>query len=222
MASFFKKKGARYYPADWLFGSLATAAALADIQSRQSFVSDKKLKLKKTSGGYVKLGERQVLFIADRRSVHPDSEEWKFIGRLATHLQGCFDALDIGGKTALEHLDAVVFAASENPAFRSYADVKPNCYVYDVEEFRYPQNGQLVTLAFAASNIVHDANHILMFEQGRQHTGLEAERECWRLQVSNAAALGLGDFEVDYLNGLIDVPPAHVLARMEQHPHAMA
>jgi hypothetical protein len=216
-----KKKGARYYPADWLFSAAADAPALKDIQSRQSFVSDKKLKLKKTSGGYVTLGARQVFFIADRLSVQPGTEEWKFIGRLGTHLQSSFDRLDAAGKKALEHLDAVVFAASANPAFRSYADVKPNCYVYDVEEFRY-SNGDLVTLAFAASNIVHDANHILMFDQGREHTGLAAERECWGLQIANAAALGLAQFEVDYLQGLIAAPPPNVLARMEQHPHAFA
>lgn len=216
-----KKKGARYYPADWLFSAAASPAALKDIQSRQSFVSDKKLKLKKTSGGYVTLGGRQVFFIADRLSVQPGTEEWKFIGRLGTHLQSSFDRLDAAGKKALEHLDAVVFAGSDNPAFRSYADVKPNCYVYDVAEFRY-SDGNLVTLAFAASNIVHDANHILMFDQGREHTGLAAERECWGLQIANAAALGLAEFEVDYLKGLIDVPPPHVLARMEQHPHAFA
>lgn len=214
MAGWIRVRGADYFPAAWLLsdGPEADEAALV-VQSRQSFVSSKQLRLDRTSGAYVRVGERDLLLAIDRRTVEPGSEEWRFIGRVTERLAACWDGLSAQARAALESLAGVVFSTSPQ---RAFADVKPNTFVYDVDEFRRP-DGSFVSPSYAASNIVHDANHIWMFDNHQTHTGEAAEVVCWQLQVDNAGPLGLEPYEVDFLQNLIGNPTL-VAARIEQDP----
>ena len=213
MADTITVKGARYYHFSQLLPNADDTELCSDEQKRQSYVSKKELRLDKTSGVFVPADYRDILFIIDRRTIQPRSEEWRFIGKIAGHLADCCGRLSDQGRAALTRLTAVVFSTSP---LRSYADVKPNCFVYDVDEFR-ASDGSLVSSAFAASNIVHDANHIWMFDQGQQYAGSAAETTCWQLQIDNRTALGLSDWEVDFLKGLVN-DPAQVAERMDQDP----
>ena len=216
MADWIKVKGTRYFPAPWLLDAdLRDPRVASDIQSRQSFVSARELRLDRTSGAYVELFGRTVLLAIDRRSIEPASDEWRFIGRVAATLQASTARLSSEAREALDSLKAVVF--SRSPA-RSYADVKPNTFVYDVDEFRRVDSS-FISPAYAASNIVHDARHIWMFDNRQVHHGAAAEVACWRLQVANADALGLDTTEVNFLNGLI-ADPALMAERMSQDPIA--
>lgn len=203
----------RYYPCAGLTPALRNPAIEADVQKRQSFVSSRKLKLDRTSGAYARLGGQIVAFVIDRRTVAPGSDEWGFIGAVGMHLEKSWAGLSDEGKAALAHLKSVVFSAAPD---RAYADVKPGAFVYDTDEFRR-SDGSLISAAYAASNILHDANHIRMFDDGEVYTGVAAERTCWRLQVANAQPLGIDPWDVAYLESLIR-EPQQVAMRIGQNP----
>ena len=206
-------KKARYYPYTDLFPGSDDAGLKADLQKRQSYVSSKLLRLDWTSGVYATILGRTVLFIIDRRTVQPGTPEWRFIGEIIGHLVKCSPGLSSQGRTALASLTAVVFSTSPE---RAYADVKPNCFVYDVDEFRR-EDGSFISPAYAASNIVHDANHIWMYDKGQDYSGNAAEIICWQLQIDNEAAIGLAAHEVQFLKGLV-AKPETVAKRIEQDP----
>jgi len=214
MPDWIRVDDADYFPAAWLLSADAEAVAAADrLQDRQAFVSADELVLDRTCGAYALVFGRPLLLVIDRRTLAPGSDEWRFIGEVAAHLSACCEALSPQAAAALESLTAVVFSTS--PA-RSYADVRPNAFVYDVDEFRRADRS-LIRPAYAASNIVHDAHHIWMFDNGQPHTGPDAEVICWQLQVDNAEALRLDITETDFLRGLI-ANPALVAERLEQQP----
>lgn len=164
-------------------------------------------------GVTVRPGGREIRFIIDRDTIAPGSQEWRFIAEVADLLERCHVALNDQGKAALEHLDFVVF--SRTPA-RSFADVGPNGFFYDVDEFRR-SDGSLVGAPYAVSNIVHDANHIWIYDGGQTYTGNDAEIVCWQLQVDNADAFGLSPTEIGFLRGLIG-DPAKVAVRIAANP----
>ena len=211
---------ARYYPAHDLFAQPPDPIALQDVQRRRSFLKGTtigKLNLDQTVGGFVEIAGNPVLIVVDLRTVQPGSAEWEFIGAVARHLVDVPSNLNPDGQAAIAALLGVVFTSS--PA-RAYADVKPRCFVYDVDEFRR-SDGSLVTAAWATSNIVHDANHIRMWIAGEDFAGVAAEQTCWALQIANAEALGLDSTEVDFLHGLI-ADPSSVIARIESDPNPTA
>jgi hypothetical protein len=214
MDKWIKVRGARYYPVSTFLNGEGSTEAIADIQSRQSFVSAKNLRLDQSSGVYVSINGNNLLLVIDRRTIQPLTAEWRFIGLVAERLAGCCANLSAQGQAALSSLVAVVFSTS--PA-RSYADVKPNTFVYDTDEFRR-SDGSLISAAYAASNIVHDANHIWMYDHRLPHQGQDAEIICWQLQVDNREALGLDETEVSFLESLIG-DPSQVAARIEQDPY---
>jgi|GEM_PF-6751534 len=182
---------------------------IGDKENRQAFFKDKKkMKLDNTAGAYVPLGGRDVLLVIDKNSVVPGSGEWKLLAQTAAQLAAAYPGLSEQGKTALSMLRAVVFSAKP---LRSYADVRPDLFFYDTDEFKR-SDGSLVSPAWTASCIVHDANHIWQHDNGKTFTGEGAETECWQLQVDNQAALGLNDPEVNHLKGFI-ADPARILAR---------
>jgi len=177
----------------------------------RSFMSPKKrIRLKKTCGTYLDVGGRNILFVIDHDAAPPGSGEWCFIRDVAQTLADAFPKLDARGKAALAALHAVVFAASPN---RSFANVSNASFFYDIDEFRIDGTHRIST-AYAASNIVHDANHVLLEREGKKFTGDEAEIACWRLQVDNRAALGLAPHEVAHVQGFID-NPASAQQRMD-------
>lgn len=206
---------ARYYPCADLHDGSEDAKVAADVQSRQSFISSRKVKLDRTSGAFVVLGGRPLLLVIDLRTVGPGSDEWRFIGTVGTHLESHWQALSVQAKAALSTLKAVIFTTA--PA-RAYADVKRSSFVYDVDEFQR-SDGSLISAAYASSNIVHDANHVWMFEHRQPYTGVDAEKTCWRLQIANAEALEIDPWDVDFLRGLID-DPAQVAMRIDEDPLA--
>jgi len=53
---------------------------------------------------------------------------------------------------------------------------------------------------------VHDANHILLYDQNLNYVGHSAEVASWQLQVDNSLAFGLQIYETSYLQSLIDNP----------------
>jgi len=179
----------------------------------RGFLSPKqdKIPLRRTYGAYVTLGGRNILFVIDD-AVAPGSPMWTFIHKVAARLVASYDALDAGAKQALARLRAVVFVASPD---RSFAQVEKGIFFYDTDEI-VRADGSWISDSYAASNIVHDANHVLLSETGIQHWGLEAEKTCWNLQVANKAALGLDAHEVAHLNKLIadpDITAGRVLQR---------
>ena len=213
MSEPIKYRGARYYPYTLLPGP-GGAAIARDIQTRQSFVSSEYLKLDRTCGVYLPLGGQSVLFIIDLRTIIFDNNNWRLIAKIAAQLVKCWTALSDDAKLGLKSLYAVTFTTSPN---RSYADVKPKTFVYDVDEFWRSATLQ-ISAAYGASNIVHDAFHIHQFETGSDYTGPAAEKACWKLQIANAGALELADDEVAFLKSLV-ANPASVGPRLASDPY---
>jgi hypothetical protein len=164
--------------------------------------------LKATYGAFVNLGGRNVLIVIDKAAVLPGSKDWGVIHEVAKTLAAAYPALDAQAKAALAVLNAVIFMKSPQ---RSFASVDGGWFFYDTDEF--PN----ATPAFAASNIVHDANHVWLHHNHKPHVGNAAEIACWQLQVDNKAALGLQAYEVAYLQGLIGNPETSK-KRMEENP----
>lgn len=180
----------------------------------RGFMSPKqdKIPLARTYGAYVTLGGHDVLVVIDD-SVTPGSAMWGFIHKVAARLAASHDALDAAAKEALARLKAVVFVPSPD---RSFAQVDKGIFFYDTDEI-VRADGSWITDSYAASNVVHDANHVLMSEKGMKHWGEEAEKTCWLLQVANGAALGLDDYELAHLQKLI-ADPSLSAGRIIQSP----
>ncbi|MEA3029617.1 MAG: hypothetical protein QOG13_942 [Sphingomonadales bacterium] len=181
----------------------------ANTENRQSFFKDKKaMKLDNTAGAYLPLGGRNILLVIDKSSVPPGSGEWQLVADTAARLAACYATLSPQAKTALGMLRAIVFSAKP---LRSYADVRPDIFFYDTDEFRR-KDRSLVSPSWTASCIVHDANHIWQHDNGKPWHGVEAEVGCWQLQIDNAASLGLTDIDVAHVNSFI-ADPAKIIDR---------
>jgi hypothetical protein len=213
MGDFVTIEGQRYYQCADLLDGAAGADLEGDEEERQSFVTEQALKLDRTCGVVVPILGRELLFVIDKTTIAPGSEIWRFIGAVAQHLADHADGLSPEAQAGLTGLRAVVFSSWPS---RAYADVQADCFVYDVDEFRYA-GGQLISPAYAASNIVHDAYHVRMYEQGRDYAGVPAEIICWQLQVDNAEALAMTDWDANYIRGLI-ADPGPVMARISSDP----
>lgn len=189
----------------------AGQSAFSGAVENRSFLSPKKrIRLKKTCGVYLDVGGHNILFVVDHNAAPPGSSEWSFIRDVAQKLADAFPTLNARAKTALSALHAVVFASSPK---RSFANVSNGCFFYDIDEFRVDASHRIST-AYAASNIVHDANHVLLSKEKKAFTGDKAEVACWQLQVDNQAALGLAPHEVAHVQGFID-NPASAQIRMD-------
>lgn len=189
------------------------AVALRDgAEDRQSYFKKKrKMKLNNTVGAFVPVGEHHIVrFVVDKRSVAYGSPQWRLIAAAAKCLDECHAKLSEQGKAALEALKAVVFC---KPVKRSYADVGPDIFFYDIDEFLTSDGTTLVTPAWVASNIVHDAYHVWLHDHDRHWHGEDAEVICWKLQVENRDAFGLSEIEVRHLEALIANPQSQ-LGRM--------
>jgi hypothetical protein len=185
-------------PAD---GSPSPVAA--NTENRQSFFKDKKaMKLDNTAGAYLPLGGRNILLVIDKNSVPPGSGEWQLIAETAARLEACHPTLSAQAKAALGMLRAIVFSAKP---LRSYADVRPDIFFYDTDEFRR-KDGSLVSASWTASCVVHDANHIWQHDNDKPWHGVDAELVCWQLQVDNAGSLGLTDIDVAHVKSFIADP----------------
>ena len=182
---------------------------------KRSFLSPKKgrIGLKRTHGAYVDLGGRNILLVIDEDSGLPGSEQWRFIHEVAKRLADAFPGLNARAKAALASLHAVVFTRAPD---RAFANVPNGCFFYDTDEFKVGDSGR-ISAAYAASNIVHDANHILLHREKKPHTGDAAEIACWQLQIDNKTALGLAPHEVAHVQGFIN-DPASARIRMDQDP----
>ena len=186
-------------------------------ENRQAFFKKKsKLPLDRTAGAYAHLGDRNVLLVIDRRTVGFGSPEWRLIADTAARLEQAYARLSAQGKAALATLRAVIF--SSKPA-RSFADVDPGTFIYDVDEFRRT-DGSYVAPAWTASCVVHDANHIWQRRNGRAWAGVEAEVACWHLQVLNAGPLGLTDIDVNHLNSFL-ADPEKIVGRANSNPFGL-
>lgn len=175
----------------------------ANTENRQSFFKKKKaMKLDNTAGAYLPLGGRNILLVIDKNSVPPGSGEWQLIADTAARLAACYPTLSAQAKAALGMLRAIVFSARP---LRSYADVRPDLFIYDTDEFRR-KDGSLVGASWTASCVVHDANHIWQHDNGKKWHGVEAEVGCWQLQIDNARALGLTDIDVAHVKSFIADP----------------
>jgi hypothetical protein len=172
-------------------------------EDRKSFSPDKEnMKLANTAGAYFTVGAKDILLVIDKDTVPPGSEEWELIAKTVAHLETCYPRLSEQAWKALSQLRAVVF--SKKPE-RSFAEVRPDIFIYDADELRR-KDGSLNHPAWIASCIVHDANHIWQHDNGRKWTGQEAESECWQLQVDTGPALGLTAVDIDHLKGFIANP----------------
>jgi len=187
----------------WKFGG-----KLEDRSKFRPPANEAAVDLSSTYGAFITLGGRNVLIVIDGKAVQPGTTEWNFIFQAAKTLAAAYPALDAQAKAALGVLNAVVFTKSPK---RSFASVDGGWFFYDTDEF--PN----ATAAFAASNIVHDANHVWLHHNHKPHVGDEAEITCWKLQVANQAALGLQPYEVTYLQGLIGNPGTSK-QRMDENP----
>ncbi len=205
MAQTIKVDGKVYHHYSNLVPADGSASPLRDqSEDRQAFFPKhkKKMRLNNTAGAYVPLGGRNVLLVIDKDNVAPGSGEWKLIAETAAKLEQCYPSLSAQGKAALGKLKAVVFSAKP---LRSYADVRPDIFFYDTDEFRR-KDGSLVGASWTASCVVHDANHIWQHDNGKPWHGAAGEVPCWHLQVDNRDALGLTQIDVDHLNNFIAHP----------------
>jgi len=181
----------------------APSPVAGNTENRQSFFKDKKkMKLDNTAGAYLTLGGRNILLVIDKNSVVPGSGEWKLIAQTAARLEACYPTLSAQASAALAKLRAIVFSAKP---LRSYADVRPDLFFYDTDEFRR-KDASLVSPAWTASCVVHDANHIWQHDNGKKWHGVEAEVGCWQLQIENARSLGLTDIDVAHVQSFIADP----------------
>jgi len=210
MPATIKVDGKRYYhhtlivPAD---GS--PSPLIADKQDRQSFFKDKKaMRLDNTAGAYLELGGHRILFVIDKNCVLPGSGEWALIAETAARLAAAWPTLSAQAKKALDKLRAIVFSAKP---LRSYADVRPDLFFYDTDEFRRG-DGSLVSASWTASCVVHDANHIWQHDKGKTWHGPAAESVCWQLQIDNAVPLGLTPIDVNHLKSFL-ADPAKIIER---------
>lgn len=176
---------------------------IGDKEDRQAFFKKKKeMRLDNTAGAYLTVGGHNILLVIDKNSVAPGSGEWGLIAETAARLETAHPALSAEGKTALATLRAIVFSAKP---LRSYADVRPDLFFYDTDEFRR-KDGSLVSAAWTASCVVHDAHHIWQHDNDKEWHGVDAEVECWKLQIANGDALGLAEIDVKHLQSFIDDP----------------
>jgi hypothetical protein len=169
--------------------------------------------LKTTYGAYLSVGGRNVLIIVDKAATGPGSKRWLLIHAAAKVLESAYPALNAQARDALSNLNAVIFASSPK---RSFASVAGGWFFYDVDEF-VSQGEILVSPAYVASNMVHDANHVRQYHAHQPHTGDKAEIDGWRLQVDNGPALGLQPYEIDYLKDFI-AHPEKATQRMNENP----
>ena len=204
-----------YYPHSEMIpapgaGPSPLATASEDRQSYSPRLTA--IDLRSTAGVYVTVGGgHDIRFVIDRNSIGYLSPQWRLIAETADRLAACFPTLSAQGRRALNALKAVVFSKSP---LRGFADVDPDIFFYDTDEFVTQDGVTLISPAYAASNIVHDANHIWMHDNGVLWHGVDAEKTCWLLQVENKDALGLEPHEVAFLDGLIANPPPSVLHRL--------
>ena len=210
--------GRRYFHHSQMVPADGSPSPLRDqSDDRQSFFKKKKkLPLDRTSGAFARVGGRDVLLVIDRRTVDFGTGEWRLIADTAERLEKCHSALSPQGKAALQTLRAVIF--SKKP-LRSFADVDPGTFIYDVDEF-HRVDGSLVAPAWTASCVVHDANHIWQRRNGRGWFGVDAEVACWELQVVNAGPLGLTDIDVRHLNGFL-ADPERIVGRANSNPFGL-
>ena len=210
--------GRRYFHHSQMMPADGSPSPLRDqSDDRQTFFKKKKkLPLDRTCGAYVRLGGRDVLLVIDRRTVDIGTGEWQLIADTAERLEQCHETLSAQGKAALQTLRAVIF--SKKPS-RSFADVDPGTFIYDVDEF-HRVDGSLVAPAWTASCVVHDANHIWQRRNGRGWFGVDAEVACWELQVVNAGPLGLTDIDVRHLNGFL-ADPERIVGRANSNPFGL-
>ena len=181
----------------------------ANTENRQSFFKKKKaMKPDNTAGAYLPLGGRNILLVIDKNSVLPGSGEWQLVADTAARLAACYPTLSKQAQNAMGKLRAIVFSAKP---LRSYADVRPEIFFYDTDEFRR-KDGSLVGASWTASCVVHDANHIWQHDNGKKWHGVEAEVDCWQLQIDNAAALGLTAIDVAHVASFI-ADPEKIIAR---------
>jgi hypothetical protein len=171
------------------------------------------LDLKRTYGAYMILGGRNVLVVVDQAATGPGAKEWGLVHAAAQRLVDCYPALNAQAKDALGNLNAVIFAKSPK---RSFASVVGGWFFYDTDEF-FDSAGGLITPAYVASNMVHDANHVRQFHARQPHTGDAAEIDGWQLQVDNRGALGLQPYEADFLRDFI-AHPEKATQRMNEIP----
>ena len=207
--------GRRYYHYSQMAPSDGAPSPLRDqSEDRQAFFKKKKkLPLDRTAGAYVRLGSRDVLLVIDRRTVGFGSSEWRLIADTAAQLERAYASLSAQGKAALATLRAVIFSSKPS---RSFADVDPGTFIYDIDEFRR-LDGSYVAPSWTASCVVHDANHIWQNRNGRTWAGVDAEVACWELQVANADPLGLTDIDVRHINSFL-ADPEKILGRANSNP----
>lgn len=159
----------------------------------------------------VAIGGHVVNVLIDQKTAPTFSDAYYKAIDAVTNLSLSYDSLNQAAKDALSHVQNIAFVDVN----RSFSQEDSHTFFFDTSE--------LVTAstAFAASNIVHDALHISVFDATNdlnQSRGIAAEVAGWQLQVDNAAALGLSAYEVQYLQGLI-ADPASQTPRIEQPPY---
>jgi hypothetical protein len=190
--------------------SAGQGAFPGSIENRSFMSPKRRIKLKESRGAYLDIGGRNILLVIANDAAAPGSIDWKFIHDVAKRLAEAFPNLDARARQALSVLHAVVYARSPK---RSFANVRNGSFFYDTDEFVIDANNR-VSAAYAASNIVHDANHVLLDRERRPFAGDSAEVACWQLQVANKAALGLAPHEVTHIQGFIN-NPASARKRMD-------
>jgi hypothetical protein len=152
------------------------------------------------------IGGHDIKVVFDNKTMPVGSAERNAATLGFNELAANFGKLDAAAQERISHLDHVVFTNvpdSSTVTGRSFSTEANGSFFYDSSELG------AATQAFIASNILHDANHIAIFDRTgdlNQSRGRAAEVEGWQLQVNNAAALGLQQYEVDYLNALIADP----------------
>ena len=182
-------------------------------EDRQAFFDRRKLPLDRTAGAFVELGGRPVLLVIDERTIGYRSEEWMMIAKIAAHLDHCYSRLTQQARDALSLLVAIVFSGIPD---RSFAEVEPQLFIYNVKEFRR-RDRTFVDPAWCASCVVHDANHIWQHRARSPWHGVNAEVACWELQIDNKVPLALSDTDADWIRTFL-ADPEKIVGRAESDP----
>jgi hypothetical protein len=101
------------------------------------------------------------------------------------------------------------------------SDSLTRSYVDEATGTFYLQAGEVsdASVPFLASDIAHDAFHIDEYLEGgiAESRGVQAEVNAFQFQLSVGPALGLSQYEMNYLQGFINNPSSY-LPRINQQP----
>lgn len=148
----------------------------------------------------ITLGNHNIDVVVDLKTLPLNSDARNSAISIMWNFNMAYNNLSQSAKDAVSNLDYIVLG--DFPV-RSFSEESKGAFYFDYSEII---SG---TPEFAASNILHDANHISIYEQTHNYElsrGTASEISGWQMQLDNADAYNLSTRERDYLKSLIADP----------------